>query len=581
MSNLRLDLKSAFQGHEAFEIVKEKLGELKEKFVEFAKESLKAYAEEERVMRQLKFATGELSEAFEQQAKSMQMSLGVSDDMVVKMQMMLYRFGEAPDKIQQTVKALLDYSTVSGEDAIAATSQLLSGVESGRRAFKDYGLELHLTGKASADVMAYTDAMAKKFGGASDVDADSLAGKTRRAHEAIENLHKEFGAFLVEMESKLGVMEKIRYAFEGWVVAITGGDAQTKRLAAKGELYDQLTALDKFMSQYSTAAEQAAYNTKAVIANEENGNHAMQTWNDLLKQRKDLLEAIAKLDKEGARPDAAPEKLPGLSGKDRTTHYGEKMGAKFDAQKELYEAESRAKKLSELDDEDEHRYSQAEKDAKKLLETILKSNDEAWTAIEQKHIDEVKDIAGSIKDSTDYLASEDKRFLQIGEQLGSSLMTGLANQIRQMKKGGKFDIGEFMLSMLPTALTALTSLVPGAAAFAPLISGVSNLITAAAGHHQGGWIGVPRYHVGGWPGLRPDEEMAVLQQGEHVLSRGDVAAMGGPQGVQQAKRGGPTNISIQAVDAQSFRDMLEGRSSRAFYDAMRTGRGSVGPLFGV
>lgn len=83
----------------------------------------------------------------------------------------------------------------------------------------------------------------------------------------------------------------------------------------------------------------------------------------------------------------------------------------------------------------------------------------------------------------------------------------------------------------------------------------------AAVHHSGGVVGsvpatrrvdprvflsAPRMHSGGWAGLRPDEVPAILQRGERVLSRREVAQMG--SGGQPA-----VNITINARDAESFR----------------------------
>jgi tape measure domain-containing protein len=57
------------------------------------------------------------------------------------------------------------------------------------------------------------------------------------------------------------------------------------------------------------------------------------------------------------------------------------------------------------------------------------------------------------------------------------------------------------------------------------------------------FAGAPRYHDGGWAGLRPDEVPAILQRGERVIPRGE------------AQRGtGPTIVmNIQTTDAGSFR----------------------------
>ena len=51
-------------------------------------------------------------------------------------------------------------------------------------------------------------------------------------------------------------------------------------------------------------------------------------------------------------------------------------------------------------------------------------------------------------------------------------------------------------------------------------------------------------HSGGWAGLRPDEVPAILQRGERVLSRREVAAAAG--------RAPNITINIQTRDGESF-----------------------------
>ena len=60
------------------------------------------------------------------------------------------------------------------------------------------------------------------------------------------------------------------------------------------------------------------------------------------------------------------------------------------------------------------------------------------------------------------------------------------------------------------------------------------------------FAGAQRFHSGGWPGLASDEVPAILQRGERVLSRREVAA-----------GGGGVNVTIQTPDPRSF------QSSRA------------------
>lgn len=62
----------------------------------------------------------------------------------------------------------------------------------------------------------------------------------------------------------------------------------------------------------------------------------------------------------------------------------------------------------------------------------------------------------------------------------------------------------------------------------------------------------PRYHSGGVAGLAPDEVPAILQAGEVVIPKGARRSGG-----VAAETGDTYNITIQAVDSQSFAKMLE------------------------
>ncbi|MDO5606114.1 MAG: hypothetical protein Q4G25_13230 [Paracoccus sp. (in: a-proteobacteria)] len=66
--------------------------------------------------------------------------------------------------------------------------------------------------------------------------------------------------------------------------------------------------------------------------------------------------------------------------------------------------------------------------------------------------------------------------------------------------------------------------------------GPGRMVPAAA------FASAPRFHNGGWAGLRSDEVPAILQKGERVLSRREATGYGGN-----------ITVNIQTRDAESFR----------------------------
>ena len=77
------------------------------------------------------------------------------------------------------------------------------------------------------------------------------------------------------------------------------------------------------------------------------------------------------------------------------------------------------------------------------------------------------------------------------------------------------------------------------------LSGHSRQVPAQA------FAGAPRLHSGGWAGLRPDEVPTILQRGERVLSRRDVAA--GTQGAGPQR----LEISVNVAGARGNREIEE------------------------
>jgi hypothetical protein len=171
------------------------------------------------------------------------------------------------------------------------------------------------------------------------------------------------------------------------------------------------------------------------------------------------------------------------------------------------------------------------------------------------------------KSPFEQMIEENNRLAENLQTVGVSAIDSFADHLTEALFEGTTDWKEFV-SQIERDLVKLLikfAVIKGLElAFGAATGGIGG---AALGLvlHDGGEVGrdgtpraVPaalfssarRYHSGGFPGLRPDEVPAILQKGERVLSRREVAQGGG---------GGTKNITIDArmtvvtPDADSFR----------------------------
>lgn len=151
-------------------------------------------------------------------------------------------------------------------------------------------------------------------------------------------------------------------------------------------------------------------------------------------------------------------------------------------------------------------------------------------------------FAAVTKSLSDYA----KEALNWGKGLGDTLtgaFSSAESAFRSFVETGKFDFK----SLVRSILADLAVLAFKRAVLGPIASALSGIFgggsVAAAVSHAGGIVGLsgqsrsvpaavfataPKMHAGGWAGLRPDEVPTILQRGERVLSRAEVARGGGP-----------------------------------------------------
>lgn len=554
----------------------------------FAKSSVKASEEQARADRQLEAVAGNLTTAFKEQAAVIQGTLGVEDDQIQKMQAMLLRYGEAPAAIDKTIRALLDYSAVSGVDAVSAVHTLTSSVETGKTAFKELGLTYAKTGERSKDLEAVTEALRLKVGGAAENDANSLTGAAHLAERAFGELQETFGGLVTGFVQRSGAIDKVTEALRG-LNTMLGGDEQVNRNAARSALLDQLKQVNDVIQKTSEAEYEA--DARRWAAATEGESHA-QTWNDLLNRRIEIETKLKELDFEGQKTGGV---LPTKSAVPQNT------AKKTELEKVAKKHAEAIRKINEemladyehyvIDNETKMREHIAHVQEMHTLEVqALKADQDQINAANLEAMQKANDRMFDGTAEEQLFQQQEEDWKDAGERIGGAFAAAVGDAIGTLAQGGEMDagemVGDILAAILGVAGAAIGSVVGG-----PVGTMVGGAIGGLAGsaikgvtrrkRHDGGWVEGERYHSGAWIGT--DEESAVLQAGERVLSRPEVQAMGGRSGVDAATRGGGrggATITVNTLDGSSAREYFEKAGGRALLNAVRTGRGAPSLLFG-
>ncbi len=594
---------TAEQVHLMYEAV-EKLGE---QLVEFGKESFEAFEKTEKAFRMLERAAGENAEAFREQAQSMQEQLGVSDDVVMKMQTMLSTFGEAPEDIHATTMAILDYSARTGVDAVSATQMLESSAKTGRQAFKDLNLTYDNTGDAATRLTAITEALTAKIGGTALAEANTLEGAMRKAHEETDEFKKSLGEMISGFIEHTGAVSTFTEALRDLRLMLFG--AKNDSLVHIQQNIDAAELDLKTMEERLRTAGQALIGGGAV----ESLKTDIATQQALIEQLKTKFAELAAVKRQANFEDQEHERqsneLSSLGHKEGKSPKAAKVEAEHHSLANLRQLERDEDAKQEQWDEDQRAkefgsYEQGIEHSKKYYEEMLK----VQQAGEKATIEEQDKAAHAAIEQQKKLDEEMKRqadraqkdMEMAGAKIGKALIDAISSAIVEGIQGQEVDVlgvvADTAFSIGGMIAGAIASYYGGPAAgmlASSAVAGIGSIVHAERGrafqneqkgrngaqsHHDGGWIEPESYHSGGWPPMGTTEVPAVLESGEAVFSRAEVARNGGRQGVDALRRGGGgqgLHITVVAQDSTSVREFFEDRGGRGVYNALKTGRGSL------
>ena len=599
--------KAAVKWQELANIAKVAIGAI----VKFGVDSVKAYAESEKVQAQLTRVAGEYSEALNEQAQALMRLYAVDDDVIKQSETLLVQWGGVGAASKETTKAILDYAAATGQDAVSATQDLIRNVESGGAGLAKMGIHFETTGDRGKDLTSITAALAAKFGGAGAANADSLAGQVQAADLAFEDIKKTLGGSVAEFVKQTGAAGALTEALRNLNEFMTQDGA--KKLADDG-----LRIGDWVNAQTELVNAEEALNAAMMEG-------ASQTI--LAMFETDLANAQARVDK--LRGSAAAV-APGAGSVDGTTNKGLKDQAAVAAA-----AEAHAAKMQDISDKNIEMMRKSQKDQDALDEHARQQDLDTYAAeleasgksdaLDIKTAKEREDIRRDMmlkveednakhaeklaqaeqkasKSAVDKLQEEMKTrkdmWKKLGDDIGAAFINALGTQLNQLASGGEFDVVAFMGDLLAAA-AGIAATAIGTAFGAPAVgAAIGNL--AAMGiragfsgmkkagtqkYHEGGWVGdeadIPRHHSGAWIGN--DERRAILQTGERVLARNEVKNMGGSGAVDRAARGGAGGVTIyvSALDSKSAAESFETDVGRGLAQARRSGRGDVARMLGL
>ncbi|HEY0881027.1 MAG TPA: hypothetical protein VGD87_05835, partial [Archangium sp.] len=588
----------------------------------FGVASVKAFMEADKVQKQLTRAAGEYGEALSEQASALQELYAVDDDIIKQSQTLLVQWGGVGAASEEVTKAVLDYAAATGQDAVAATQDLIRNVESGGAGLAKMGVHFTATGDKGKDLTAAVGALSKKFGGAAEADKNSLHGQLEAVGLAFSDLQEDIGGMIASFNTQYDITGKLTEALRGMQTLLGGGSenaAEAKRqerLKVEEQLTGRLEQRKALEGQINAARKMGAEEDIARLETIYRKNEAAITQ---LKKWRDEMNGVT-----AGGPLAG---APGVTGQTNKSM----KDAESEAEAHAKKMETVLKKnkddwreyLKGIDDLDEHarqrdqlQYAEELAGTAKALDDRVALHKKAQKELEEIRVDEEKKAAEhaeklvkiqkaetekATKEAAERTKKQEQEAKQAADQIGAAFVNALADQLAKLADGGEFDVAIFVGEIIASAVAIAGTVIGSAYGQPALGAALGNLagmgVRAGASaisngrkakpkkYHSGGWVGdeidIPTYHSGGWVGVGRDEELALLRKDERVLTPEEVGNMGGRSAVDAAAKGGgrpAVIVNLSAIDSKSAADSFVSDLGDGLRDALRTGRGALAPL---
>lgn len=579
--------------------------------VQFGVDSVRAYAESEKIQRQLVRASGEYAEALSEQAEALSRLYSVDDDVIKQSQVLLTQWGGVGAASKEVTEAALNLAAAFGGDVNTATEELIRNVESGGVGLAKLGIHFRETGDKGKDLAAAVAAINEKLGGAASSNAASLTGSLAGASLAFQDLQKDIGASITAFLTETGVINGVTSALRTLDEFIT----QKKTLGMLDEGLRQ-GAISQAKLNLAVAEQQLKElkseggSDTLIKMFQTDVDNAQSALDQLIGSAKSLdlpsIESVTGQTSKAMRGDGSSKQKSMAELNDKSLEEMKKYYAGLDQLEATAASQEENAFADSLAAEGKHVKDtiQVRLDGQKAYDDIRLSEEKKTAEHAEKLAqEEMKARDKASKESADRAEKQEQDWKNAGDQIGAAFVNALGDQLSKLAAGEEFDAALFVGDIL-ASIISVAAIVIGTAYGQPALgAAVGNLaamgVRAGAGaisadakkkkmgasYHSGGWVGdeaeLPRHHSGAW--IAPDEQQAILQHGERVLSRSEVASMGGPRGVDSAAKGGRMgiNVSVMAIDAKNAAEGFVGNLGLGMKRALRSGQGDVPRLLGM
>lgn len=438
MADLQLRILGEDAASSAFASVSSAARSAQQVLVDFARASVRSYMEAERSQRQLAVVAKEMTGAFQAQASALAQANAVSGELVQSIQTLLLRYGAAPKDVEATTQAVLDFAAATGTDARAAAEALTRGVETGTGAVKGLGIAYEATGKRTEDLRRATDALAKKFGGAGEADAASLAGQVRLAEDAFDDVRKAFGGFLSDANEQTGALQKVTSLMQDFVGALN----EAKFFVRAGGL----TAVKDAVMAFLPGAQEGDVGS-AKRGLEEARRRAVDMMIAEREAQRAAQEALAKKKKPSGEGGGEDDKVTGGGLKvPKSTGVMDMSRFEIDLTPEGPEAPSGAQWMQMRRD--------AFADMARGAKLSTRAGDEA-----ERFAQEQADAMSKAADAALAVARQRQaEFAQVGAALGSAFASSLSGAVEALAAGEQLDLGQTVGDILAGLLPLIGSI---------------------------------------------------------------------------------------------------------------------------